>query len=125
MPERYWTVHEANAALDRVTAVVQRARDAAASLRATSETLSDRASGNGHGEPGAAERDAFDAAVAELAEDGIVLRELDRGLIDFPARAASGREYWLCWVVGEPEVAWWHWPEDGFAGRTPISQPPE
>ena len=125
MPERYWTVHEANAALDRVTAVVQRAREAAASLQSKAESLSDRAGGNGHGVSSVPERDAFQAAVTELAEDGIVLRELFRGLVDFPARAPSGREYWLCWVVGEPRVAWWHWPEDGFAGRTPISEPPE
>jgi hypothetical protein len=59
-----------------------------------------------------------------LQVDGVVLRDLDRGLIDFEAVAPSGRRYWLCWVVGESEVAWWHWPEDGFAGRTPVSSPP-
>jgi hypothetical protein len=54
----------------------------------------------------------------------VVLRDPDRGLVDFPARSPSGRRYWLCWVVGEPAVTWWHWPEDGFAGRTPLSEPP-
>ena len=53
-----------------------------------------------------------------------MLRDLDRGLIDFEAVAPSGRRYWLCWVLGEPEVEWWHWPEDGFAGRTPLESPP-
>jgi hypothetical protein len=53
-----------------------------------------------------------------------VVRDLERGLVDFPARSPSGRDYWLCWVVGEPEVAWWHWPEAGFAGRTPLGDPP-
>jgi hypothetical protein len=64
-------------------------------------------------------------AITELAREGIVLRDAEQGLIDFPARAPSGRVYWLCWIVGEPAVAWWHWPEDGFAGRTPITQPPQ
>lgn len=126
MGERYWTVPEANAALDRVTAVVQQAREAIARLREKTEVLSERARGNGHGDSDgpASERDAFERAVEVLAADGIVLRELDQGLVDFPARAPSGRDYWLCWIVGEPEVSWWHWPEDGFAGRTPITEPP-
>ncbi len=62
--------------------------------------------------------------MTELETEGIVLRDVLQGLVDFPARAANGRGYWLCWLVGEPEVAWWHWPEDGFAGRTPLSTPP-
>jgi hypothetical protein len=66
----------------------------------------------------------FEEAVRELAADGIVLRDVERGLVDFPARASSGREYWLCWLVGEAAVEWWHWPEDGFAGRTPLDNPP-
>ena len=63
--------------------------------------------------------------LAELNADGIVLRDPERGLIDFPARAPSGREYWICWLAGEDEVAWWHWPEDGFPGRKPLTDPPE
>ena len=67
----------------------------------------------------------FHDAVVALEAEGIVLRDVRTGLVDFPAQASSGRGYWLCWIVGEPEVAWWHWPEDGFAGRTPLSQPPD
>jgi hypothetical protein len=35
-----------------------------------------------------------------------------------------GREYLLCWRLGESAVAWWHWPDSGFAGRRPLSDPP-
>ena len=49
----------------------------------------------------------------------------ERGLIDFPAQSPSGREYLLCWLAGEDAIEWWHWPDAGFAGRTPLSQPPE
>jgi hypothetical protein len=121
--ERYWTVEEANAALPRVRETVQRIRALIAERRGRAEREGTRVSGNGHAaaDPQAAE---LRAAVEELAGDGIVLRDVDNGLVDFPARAASGRQYWLCWLVDEPEVAWWHWPETGFAGRRPLHDPP-
>jgi len=122
-PPRWWTVEEANAALPRVADVIERAKEAAGELLQRAETVADHARGNGHTPPGD-EASVFHAAVTELEGEGIVLRDVRQGLVDFPARAASGRGYWLCWLVGEPEVAWWHWPEDGFAGRTPLSKPP-
>jgi hypothetical protein len=118
-----WTVEEADAALPRITAVVERVRAAAAGARDHARATGAAETGNGHSRarPQAL---AFAAAVEELAGEGIVLRDADRGLIDFPAVAPDGRRYWLCWVVGEPSVAWWHWPEDGFAGRQPLSDRP-
>lgn len=111
-PPRWWTLEEANAALDRVGAAVKQAR-AAAAFRA-----------NGHRQPAGGGAGMVARIVGELEAEGIVLRDITRGLIDFAARSPSGRGYWLCWVVDEPEVAWWHWPPDGFAGRRPISEPP-
>ena len=69
---------------------------------------------------------AFDVeeALAELEEEGIVLRDPERGLIDFTA-LHNGREVLLCWQLGEDDLAWWHLPEDGFAGRRPLPLPPE
>jgi hypothetical protein len=62
--------------------------------------------------------------LATLEGMGIIVRDPARGLIDFPALAADGRTYLLCWLDGEDAIEWWHWPEDGFPGRTPISDPP-
>ena len=123
MAERYWNVDEANEALERVTALVERARQALVSMQRRNASAREGAAGNGHAQKGTEEQD-LQAVIDELDADGIVLRDIEQGLIDFPARAPSGREYWLCWLVGEPDVSWWHWPEDGFAGRTPLSQPP-
>ena len=120
---KVWTLAEANAELPRITDVVLRARQAVEDIRAHAATVAEAAGGNGHARKGD-EAEVFNAVIEELAGEGIVLRDVDRGLVDFPARSASGRSYWLCWIVGEPEVGWWHWPEDGFAGRTPIDQPP-
>ena len=123
-PPRWWTVDEANAALPRVTEAVERAQAAASGLGQRADALSTVATGNGHAQPGAPEVGEFHDVVLELEADGIVLRDVRQGLVDFPAQAPDGRGYWLCWLVGEPSVAWWHWPEDGFAGRTPLSEPP-
>lgn len=64
-------------------------------------------------------------ALAELEERGVVLRDVQRGLVDFPCRHPQGKTVLLCWQMGESDLAWWHLPEDGFAGRRPLPLPPE
>jgi hypothetical protein len=120
----FWTLEEANAALPRVRDTVERIRELARRARAGGGEAGERTRGNGHApsDPVAAE---LAAAVEELTSQDIVLRDLESGLVDFPAVSPSGRRYWLCWLPGEAEVGWWHWPETGFAGRTPLDQPPE
>jgi len=119
---RYWTLDEASAALAEVRVLVQRLR----ALTAT--TARPRGSGapSGNGQtPAAGEASAaLRAVLAELTDQGIVVRDPARGLIDFPARSVTGREYLLCWLDGEDRIEWWHWPDTGFAGRTPLSDPP-
>jgi hypothetical protein len=63
--------------------------------------------------------DRMQAAVARIDELGITLREIETGLIDFPA-LVTGRQVWLCWRLGEDGVAWWHELGDGFGGRQPL-----
>ena len=69
---------------------------------------------------------AVEASHAELQEivagftaEGVQVKDMDRGLIDFPAEV-DGQDALLCWHVGEERIAFWHSPEDGFAGRKPI-----
>jgi len=59
--------------------------------------------------------------VARLDGWGITLRDIQTGLIDFPALVA-GRQVWLCWRLGEDEVAWWHELTTGVAGRRPLAE---
>jgi len=109
---RHWTHEEATAALPRVRDKVQRIR----------ELLSARPTANGQG----ARLDSEIARlIGELQDDGIIVRDPERGLIDFPALAPSGETYLLCWLDGEDGIEWWHWPDAGFAGRTPMATPPE
>ena len=63
--------------------------------------------------------DQMQATVARIDGWGITLRDIDTGLIDFPA-LVSGRQVWLCWRLGEDDVGWWHEMDDGFAGRRPL-----
>jgi hypothetical protein len=50
------------------------------------------------------------------------VKDLEDGLLDFPARRADGDEALLCWRLGEDAVAWWHSSDDGFAGRRPLDE---
>lgn len=55
-------------------------------------------------------------AVRRIDTWGITLRDIGSGLVDFPA-LANGRPIWLCWKLGERDIAWWHELEAGVAGR--------
>jgi hypothetical protein len=57
--------------------------------------------------------------LAELSELGVQVKDIDRGLLDFPS-VIDGQDALLCWQVGEPRIGFWHTPEDGFAGRRPL-----
>lgn len=61
----------------------------------------------------------IDAVVGEIEESGAHLKDVRLGLVDFPA-SRGGEVIYLCWQFGEPEVAFWHRMEDGFAGRQPL-----
>ncbi len=62
--------------------------------------------------------------VGVLVEHGVVVRDLGQRLVDFPARAADGREVLLCRIGTEPRIGWWHEPSSGFAGRRSLDDPP-
>jgi hypothetical protein len=57
--------------------------------------------------------------LGELQDSGVLVKDLDRGLCDFYALMGD-RLVFLCWQLGEPEVAHWHSLEGGFAGRRPL-----
>ena len=122
--DRHFTVAEANALLERVEPMIRSLRSARDQLTDSElhEALSEAAATNGGGEPGRQVGEAFlavRALLAELQELGIVIRDLDRGLIDFPA-IIDEREAYLCWELGEDAVEFWHDLEAGYGGRRPL-----
>lgn len=132
MTERAFTPDEANAALGEVRPLAERMVAAKRALDQTEEQRDEavrRIAGNGGG---IAPRDlaelheqverafaALGAAVDALQELGVLVKDLDTGLVDFPA-VRDGEPVLLCWRLGEDEVAFWHGLEDGFAGRQPL-----
>ncbi len=61
----------------------------------------------------------FYAAIEELENTGVVVKSIDEGLLDFPAKRFD-EEVWLCWKEGEQEIKFWHEKDSGFMGRKPI-----
>ncbi len=55
----------------------------------------------------------------EFSRRQIVLKDLDRGLVDFPS-ILDGREVFLCWESSEEDIGYWHDLGAGYAGREPL-----
>jgi hypothetical protein len=122
--ERHFTREEANALLPRLKPLLRQLRDTRDELTdpEAHEALADAAPGNGGGEEGVQVGVAFlevRRLLETLEEAGIVLRDIDRGLVDFPA-VIDGQEVYLCWELGEDEVDHWHDLENGYRGRQPL-----
>ncbi|MBW6394513.1 DUF2203 domain-containing protein [Thermus sp. SYSU G05001] len=64
---------------------------------------------------------SLEADARYLASLGVFLKDLDRGLVDFPSRV-GGEVVFLCWQEGEPEVAHYHPLAGGFAERRPLQE---
>ena len=121
---RHYTVAEANAALGWVKERIDRLRAAREGLtdEEARAALGEATPGNGGGQPGKVVSEAFlelRDALFELQAMEVVLRDLERGLVDFPA-IRDGEEIYLCWEEGEDEIGWWHDPASGYAGRQPL-----
>jgi hypothetical protein len=122
--ERHFSRAEANALLPQLTELLSQLRGAKDELTDTEahEALAEAAPANGGGEQGRQVGVAF-LEVRRLLEtierSGIVLRDIDRGLVDFPT-VIDGREVYLCWELGEDEVGFWHDMDAGYGGREPL-----
>lgn len=122
--ERHFTREEASALLPRLREMLLQLRSSKDELTDTEahEALSETAPGNGGGEEGKQVGVAFlevRRLLGAIEESGIVLRDIDRGLVDFPA-VIDGREVYLCWELGEDDVAYWHDLDSGYRGREPL-----
>lgn len=82
----------------------------------------ERAAGNGGSQSASKlvrEFERLDALVRQVQATGVLFKDLNLGLLDFPA-LKDGREVYLCWKFGEEDIAFWHEVEAGYAGRQPV-----
>jgi hypothetical protein len=132
MAERHFTPEEASALLAEVRPAAEELvahRRAMADAAAGQARLVQRIAGNGGDfdpqvprsleETFEREAQAVARCVERLERLGVLVKDLERGLVDFPA-LHDGEEVLLCWEVGEQDVAFWHGLDEGFAGRKPL-----
>jgi hypothetical protein len=127
---RYFTLTEAERMLPEVDRALRDALFHKAEYQAAEETLNAtmqgiRMAGGSRVNPGPilatrARRDTSAGALREVFEKieqiGVLIKDLDIGLIDFLTRY-QGREVCLCWKLGEERIRFWHGTDEGFAGR--------
>jgi hypothetical protein len=135
-PLRLFTVTEADGLVPRLELVFRRLDPKLARLRELRELIEDAESYFGEGLVAAPPRDreayavslqeqsdlerSVQADVDEVHGLGCELKDVHRGLVDFPARIGNDVAY-LCWQRGEARIGWWHSLEAGFAGRKALT----
>ena len=120
--DRLYTLEEANAQLPDLRERLPRLRVARDGLIAASERIKEAVAGDGGGVAEAGwftHQQTLKTELEHLAERGILLRDPEIGLIDFPAER-GGRPVYLCWRLGEDQVAWYHEANAGFGSRKPL-----
>jgi hypothetical protein len=118
---RQYDRSQAEAALPMLRELLPRVREARRALIDASERITEAVAVDGGGVSGGdwfAAQQRLRVDLTTLADDGILLRDPEAGLVDFPAER-DGRRVFLCWKLGEEDVAWFHEEHAGFANRKP------
>jgi hypothetical protein len=121
----HYTVEEANAMLPELRSLlgeIRAARDQLATDWEGAVPILRMAATNGGGKPATllvADLLRLNDLMRSLASRGVLIKDIDRGLVDFP-HWRDGQEVVLCWELSEERVEFWHDLESGFGGRQPI-----
>jgi hypothetical protein len=120
--ERLFSIVEADAELEELRVRLPRLREARERLIDTGERITSAVQFDGGGIEGSDWFQAQETLKRELlwlADRGILLRDPETGLVDFPAERDGEREF-LCWRLGEERVGWYHSERSGFSNRKPL-----
>ena len=135
MRPQYFTLNEANALLSRLSELLLQMQESKAKhdqLREKATEYVHRMSSNGHviemelnetRQELAKATAALNSLIERGRELGCEVKDIDQGLVDFRTER-DGREVYLCWKLGEPDVRWWHELDTGFAERRPLETKP-
>ena len=118
-PERLFTADDADALLPELIGAIGRIKQARHVVLSRGRRIREVSTRNGGGAPGKEYWEAMATLrrdLQALARLGVILRDAESGLIDFPA-VREDQDVFLCWRMGEERVAHWHGMEAGFAGR--------
>lgn len=122
MSDRTFSPAEANAELAELRERLPRLREARHGLIASSERITEAVGIDGGGVEGSGwfrAQQALEAEVRWLADRGILLRDPETGLVDFPYEL-DGRTVFLCWKLGEGDIGYYHEVHGGYGGRRPL-----
>jgi len=120
--DRVFTVADANSELAALRDRLPRLREARLGLIASTERITEAVASDGGGVAGSdwfRHQETLKTEVEYLADRGILLRDPDTGLIDFPAER-DGEQVFLCWRLGEGDIEYYHGVHSGFSGRKPL-----
>jgi hypothetical protein len=120
--ERLFSAADADGELGELRVRLPRLREARRRLIDTSERITTAVEIDGGGVEGSEWFRAQETLKQELiwlADRGVLLRDADTGLVDFPAER-DGERVFLCWRLGEDRVGWYHGERSGFSGRMPL-----
>ena len=130
MPKLF-TLAQANDLIPALQDLITRAHDAKVLVdryHAQIEELGRQARGNGHthyeeiqqlGREAEKAADEPNRVIEQIGSIGCEVKDLDRGLVDFP-HEREGTIVYLCWQLGETTIGYWHGLDTGFAGRQPL-----
>ena len=127
MTKRFFTVEEARQTLPRVRELMQQMMLMVGALEEAKQHVKELAqkgemnTGSSAGTRYIEGLAQISECVAAIQETGCLVKSIDEGLVDFP-HLREGREVYLCWKNGEPDIGYWHEVDAGFAGRTPLDQ---
>ena len=125
MQERIFTLGEAIGLLPQLRSLLEELTDEwnrIKSLNPQIQKARDKAQFDGYSPYGVEYIEAVSHLMfllQRIRDMGVVLKDVDRGLCDFPYMK-NGRLVYLCWHLGEDTIGYWHDIESGFAGREPL-----
>ena len=132
MPEKYFTLEEANSLVPWLNSTFVSIQELMSMLAQINPSIRDKSlhlksNGNSTTESSLEELNQeksrlekqIEEIVNSIFREGILVKRIEDGLVDFPAISGT-REIYLCWLFGESNVDFWHETDTGFAGRQPV-----